>query len=54
MISVRELRKAFNGREVLKGISFDVRKGSITGFIGPNGAGKTTTIKNPLGAIKEG
>ncbi|BDB98687.1 ABC transporter ATP-binding protein [Saccharolobus caldissimus] len=53
MISVRELRKAFNGREVLKGISFDVRKGSITGFIGPNGAGKTTTIKILSGLLKK-
>jgi len=53
MISVRELRKAFNGKEVLKGISFDVRKGSITGFIGPNGAGKTTTIKILSGLLKK-
>lgn len=53
MISVRDLRKAFNGKEVLKGISFDVRKGSITGFIGPNGAGKTTTIKILSGLLKK-
>ena len=35
----------------LKGISFDIPKGSIMGFIGPNGAGKTTTIKAILDMI---
>lgn len=37
---------------VLKGVSFEVPKGYITGFIGPNGAGKTTTIKSILSFIK--
>ncbi|WP_198863535.1 ATP-binding cassette domain-containing protein [Bacillus velezensis] len=36
------------GREILKGISFNVEKGDIFGFIG-NGAGKTTTIRILLG-----
>ncbi|HBW12366.1 MAG TPA: ABC transporter ATP-binding protein [Proteiniclasticum sp.] len=36
----------------LKGVSFEVPKGYITGFIGPNGAGKTTTIKSILSFIK--
>jgi ABC-2 type transport system ATP-binding protein len=31
--------------EAVRGISFDVPKGSIFGLLGPNGAGKTTTIK---------
>jgi len=37
--------------EVLKGLSFEVRRGEIFGFLGPNGAGKTTTIKAITGLI---
>jgi ABC-2 type transport system ATP-binding protein len=35
-------------RQILDGISFNIPKGSLTGFIGVNGAGKTTTIKSIL------
>jgi ABC-2 type transport system ATP-binding protein len=50
-LRVQDLRKTFypglfeKPIEVLKGLSFDVRRGEIFGFLGPNGAGKTTTIK---------
>ena len=43
--------KKLNGREVLKGISFDVYPGDIFGYLGPNGAGKTTTIRILLGLL---
>ncbi len=39
-----KLRRVFDKREAVKGISFDVHSGEIFGFLGPNGAGKTTTI----------
>ena len=45
MIRVRHLTHRFGDREVVRDISFRVRKGEIFGFIGPNGAGKTTTIR---------
>lgn len=45
MIQVENLRMSLGGREILHGISFEVRRGEIFGFIGPNGAGKTTTIR---------
>ncbi|MCM8803470.1 MAG: ABC transporter ATP-binding protein [Candidatus Omnitrophica bacterium] len=51
IISIRNLVKSFNKFKVLKGISFDVRYNSITGFLGPNGAGKTTTIRLILGFL---
>ncbi|MCL2826324.1 MAG: ATP-binding cassette domain-containing protein [Eggerthellaceae bacterium] len=38
------MRKAFKGEEVLKGVTFDVRRGEIFALLGSNGAGKTTTI----------
>ncbi|MCY0883139.1 MAG: ABC transporter ATP-binding protein [Acidianus infernus] len=53
MIFIENLMKTFDGKEVLKGVSFEVKKGSITGFIGPNGAGKTTTIKIIAGLIRK-
>ncbi|MFP3164127.1 MAG: ABC transporter ATP-binding protein [Acidianus hospitalis] len=53
MIFIENLTKSFGGKEVLKGVSFEVKKGSITGFIGPNGAGKTTTIKIISGLIRK-
>ncbi len=53
IIEVSNLRKTYRRREVLRGITFKVRKGSITGFIGPNGSGKTTTIKILAGLTKE-
>ena len=38
-------RRRFENREVLKGISFDVKKGEAVGLIGHNGCGKSTTLK---------
>ncbi len=45
MVKIKNLIKKYNDKEVLKGISFEVKKGEILGFLGPNGAGKTTTMK---------
>jgi len=42
LLSVRDLCVRFRGITALDGVSFDVRRGHITGLIGPNGAGKTT------------
>ena len=38
-------RNKYEMREVLKGISFDVKKGESVGLIGKNGCGKSTTLK---------
>ena len=38
-------RGKYQKREVLKGISFDVKKGEAIGLIGKNGCGKSTTLK---------
>lgn len=43
-ITVGGLRKSFKKVDVLKGISFEVEKGTIYALLGANGAGKTTTI----------
>ncbi|CAG8583921.1 3308_t:CDS:2 [Ambispora gerdemannii] len=51
VIEIRKLKKVYDGRTVLKNVSFSVKKGSIHGFIGPNGAGKTTTLKCLMSGI---
>ncbi len=40
-----KLVKIYNKKQVVKGISFEVKKGEIFGILGPNGAGKTTTLE---------
>lgn len=42
VLDVRDISHRFGGLHVLKGVSFSVDAGSITGLIGPNGAGKST------------
>jgi len=45
MIVVDGLHKSYKDLQVLNGISFSVRRGTILALLGPNGAGKTTTIR---------
>lgn len=44
-IQVRGLRKSYNKLHVLRGVDFDVARGSIFALLGSNGAGKTTVVK---------
>ena len=44
-ISVRGLRKSYDGVEAVRGIDFEVAAGEVFGLLGPNGAGKTTTVE---------
>ena len=41
----------FEERQILDGISFQLREGEILGLLGPNGSGKTTTIQMLLGTL---
>ncbi len=51
-LSVHNLKKVIGKKEIIKGISFDLKEGEVFGFLGPNGAGKTTTIRMLVGLIK--
>ncbi|TCC33163.1 ABC transporter ATP-binding protein [Kribbella speibonae] len=44
-IRVQGLEKAYGTKAVLRGVDFDVARGSIFALLGSNGAGKTTTIR---------
>jgi ABC-2 type transport system ATP-binding protein len=44
-ISVRGLRKSYDGVDAVRGIDFEVGEGEVFGLLGPNGAGKTTTVE---------
>jgi sodium transport system ATP-binding protein len=45
VIALSDVRKSFGAVEALRGVSFEVADGRITGLLGPNGAGKTTTLR---------
>ncbi|WP_175639123.1 ABC transporter ATP-binding protein [Metabacillus schmidteae] len=49
MIEVKNVRKKFGRKNVLKDISFSAEKGEITCLIGLNGAGKTTILNAIMG-----
>ena len=45
VLEVRNIVKTFGVVRAVDGVSFTVRRGTITGLLGRNGAGKTTTIR---------
>src|SRR4030095_14906377 len=52
VLAVAGLRKLYGGNEVVRGLSFEIRRGECFGLLGPNGAGKTTTLRCCLGLIE--
>jgi polar amino acid transport system permease protein len=55
-VQIREVRKAFHGNPVIKGVSLDVEPGNVVFLIGPSGSGKTTLLRtiNHLETIDDG
>ena len=45
MLTVRNLKKAFNGRQILDNVSLTVNDGDVLCIVGPSGAGKTTLLR---------
>ncbi len=52
VLEVRDLHKSLGGRQVLKGVSFQLHQGEILAVQGPNGAGKSTLIKHLNGLLR--
>jgi len=51
LCSLRDVSVAYQGKDVLRGISFDVNCGNMIAFIGANGAGKSTLLKAMVGLL---
>jgi ABC-2 type transport system ATP-binding protein len=49
IVAINHFKMDFGGKNVIKDLSFDVKKGEVFGFLGSNGSGKTTTIRALLG-----
>lgn len=52
MLEVKQLGKSYQGKRVVKDVSFNVQRSEIVGLLGPNGAGKTTSFYMAMGLIK--
>lgn len=52
MFSFSGIWSGYNNIEILKDVSFDIKKGDFTGIIGPNGSGKTTLLRTATKMIK--
>lgn len=51
LISVKDLRASYGDRQALRGVSFDVQRGSSLAIVGGSGSGKSTTVKALLGLL---
>ncbi len=51
-LEVKNIKKSFDGNEVLHGVTFSLESGKALGLLGRNGAGKTTTIRILMDVFK--
>ena len=52
LLQALKLRKSYNGRTVVDGVSLEVNPSEIVGLLGRNGAGKTTSFRMCIGMIE--
>jgi lipopolysaccharide export system ATP-binding protein len=50
-LAVRNLRKSYKKRIVIRDVSLDLAKGEVVALLGPNGSGKTTTFYSIAGLV---
>ncbi len=51
ILSAENISKRFKFKQVVKGISFEIKSGEVVGLLGPNGAGKTTAFYMVVGLV---
>ncbi len=51
-LSVKDLESGYGDLQILRGVSLEVRPGSITALIGANGAGKSTLLRTIFGIVR--
>jgi len=51
MLNITDMESGYGKKQVLYGISLEVKEGEIVALIGPNGAGKSTVLKTVCGLI---
>ncbi|GIO23225.1 ABC transporter ATP-binding protein [Oceanobacillus sp. J11TS1] len=51
-MELKNVSKRIKNKEIIKNVSFQIKRGEVFGFVGPNGAGKTTTIRMMVGLMK--
>jgi lipopolysaccharide export system ATP-binding protein len=51
-LETEELTKAYGSRQVVRGVSLQIRQGEVVGLLGPNGAGKTTSFYMIVGLVR--
>ncbi len=52
LLDVKDLEVVFDGKTILKNVSFSLKDGDVLAIVGPNGAGKSTVLRALLGLIK--
>ena len=53
LIEFKGIKKNFGDKEVLKNVSFSVKKGEIFGFLGVSGSGKSTILNVLMGLVRQ-
>ena len=52
IIELKNVSKSYDGKPVVKNVSFSIKKGEFITFLGPSGCGKTTTLRMIAGFEK--
>ncbi len=52
VLKTEEIGKSYGEREVVRGVSLEIRQGEVVGLLGPNGAGKTTSFYMIVGLVR--
>jgi len=52
LLKIKKLKVKGNGKEILKGVDFQIKKGEIQALLGPNASGKSTLVHTTLGNPK--